>query len=359
MTNPSQVAVALSGGVDSAVAAALLAERGYELSAMTLRLRGERDGSAVPTPEAIDRARAISEQIGIPFRLIDAQRAFQRDVVDYFIAEYAAGRTPNPCVPCNRLVRFGLLMECVLAQGADNLATGHYARVDQVDGRYRLLRGRDAVKDQSYFLHTLTQKQLRHVLFPLGELKKGVVRDIAKRNSLPVADQVESHDICFLGDGDYRRFLAKHAPGALKPGPIRDSKGRLVGRHRGLAAYTIGQRKGLGISASEPLYVIGIRPEENALIVGTAAELGADGCLVEKMHYISGQRPATAFRGEAQIRHRAQPAPVTVQPLPGNRAQVRFDAMQRAITPGQSLVLYRGDVVLGGGTICEAQNSVL
>jgi tRNA-specific 2-thiouridylase len=353
------VVVALSGGVDSAVAAHLLAERGYELSAVTLRLRGEQDGVPVPTSEAIDRARAISDLLGIPFRLIDARYAFRRNVVDYFVAEYATGRTPNPCVPCNRFLRFGLLMEYGLAEGADHLATGHYARVSEAARGYQLLRGHDPIKDQSYFLHGLSQNQLGHVRFPLGELTKETVRDIAREHRFPVADQAESQGICFLADGDYRHFLAEHAPGAMEPGPILDVGGQVLGRHKGLAGYTIGQRKGLSVSASEPFYVLEIRPDANALIVGTAEELGSNRCLVEEMHYISDDQPSRPFRAEAQIRYRARPVPVTVEPLSGGSTRVQFDAMQRAVTPGQFLVLYEADVVLGGGIICKAQDSVL
>jgi tRNA-specific 2-thiouridylase len=345
--------------VDSAVAASILVERGYDVIAITLRLRVEQPWGPVPTPDAVDRARRVSDQLSIPFRLIGAEEAFQREVVDPFIAEYAAGRTPNPCVRCNRFVRFGLLMERALAMGAQALATGHYARVRESGGRYQLLRGQDPGKDQSYFLYRLTQDQLAHALFPLGALKKEAVRDIARQHSLPLAERAESQDICFLADEDYRRFLAEQAPHVLHPGAIRDTAGRVVGQHQGLAAYTIGQRKGLGISAPEPLYVLSIRPEENVLIVGTAGELGQDACLVEAMHTVSGEPPLRSFRAQAEIRHRARPAAVIVHPLPGGRARVAFDTSQRDITPGQSLVLYDGDVVLGGGIICEAQSSVL
>ena len=360
----TRVLVALSGGVDSAVAAALLVEQGYEVSGAMLRLwvEGEPDtahANRCCTPEAVNRARYVAERLGIPFHLINAEAAFKAQVVDYFVAEYAAGRTPNPCIPCNRYVRFGLLLSRALASGARFLATGHYARVRRVEGHYQLLRGRDSHKDQSYFLHVLTQEQLAHVLFPLGELTKEEVRAIARRRGLPVAEQPESQDLCFLADGDYRRFLAHQAPHLFRPGPIRDTAGRVLGQHQGLAAYTIGQRKGLGIAAPEPLYVLAIDPAENALIVGTAAELGQDECLVEEMHYVSGETPTATFRAAAQIRYRARPVTVTVTPLPHKKAHVRFIAPQRDITPGQFLVLYDGEVVLGGGVICIAQQSML
>ena len=359
-----RVFAALSGGVDSAVAAVLLVERGFEVIGAMLRLWAEpRPGSAradtSDAPEAVDRARCVADWLNIPFYLIDAEEPFKVHVVDYLVAEYAAGRTPNPCVPCNRVIRFGLLMERSRALGAEFLATGHYARVRAVAGCYQLLRGRDSRKDQSYFLHTLDQQQLAHVLFPLGELTKGEVRAIARRSGLPVAEQPESQDICFLADGDYRRFLAHQAPHLFRPGPILDTSGQVLGQHQGLPGYTIGQRKGLGITAPEPLYVLAIEPADNAIIVGPAEEMGRDECLVEEMHYIDGNMPTVPFQATAQIRYRARPTPVTIIPLPDRAAHVRFASPQRDITPGQYLVLYDGEIVLGGGVICESRQSML
>lgn len=357
----ARVVVALSGGVDSAVAAALLVEQGYAVSGVMLRLWGEPDAKAnrCCTPDGVCRAIAVAEHLGIPFRLLNAEREFKAHVVDYLVAEYAAGRTPNPCVPCNRLIRFGWLLERTRAEGAEFLATGHYARVLKDDEGYRLLRGRDRRKDQSYFLHALSQEQLAHVLFPLGELTKQEVRAIARERALPVAEQPESQDLCFLADGDYRCFLARYAPHLFCPGPIRDTSGRVLGQHRGLPAYTVGQRKGLGIAAAEPLYVLALVPAENALIVGTAAELGQDECYLEGVHYIGDTPPAVSFRATAQIRYRAQPAPVTVTAFDAVRAHVRFDVPQRDLTPGQFLVLYEDERVLGGGAICMASGFVL
>ncbi|HUX76137.1 MAG TPA: tRNA 2-thiouridine(34) synthase MnmA [Anaerolineae bacterium] len=359
-----RVVVALSGGVDSAVAAALLVEQGYEVIGVMLRLWAERGpddarANACCTPEAVCRARRVADQLDIPFYLMDAKAPFKAQVVDYLVAEYAAGRTPNPCVPCNRTIRFGLLLNRALALGAGFLATGHYARVRHVAGGYQLLRGRDARKDQSYFLHVLNQGQLAHVLFPVGELTKDEVRAIARQRGLPVAEQPESQDICFLADGDYRRFLAQQVPHLFRPGSIRDTSGRVLGQHQGLPAYTVGQRKGLGLTAAEPLYVLAIEPAENALVVGPAEELGQDECRVEGMHYVSGKTPTAAFRATAQIRYRARAAAVTVTPLPHGAAHVRFVSPQRDITPGQFLVLYDGEIVLGGGAICKAQQPVL
>jgi len=359
-----QVVVALSGGVDSAVAAALLVEQGYEVVGAMLRLwaepgPGDARANRCCLPEAVDRAQRVAGRLDIPFYLINAQVPFKARVVDYLVAEYAAGRTPNPCVPCNRAIRFGLLLERALALGAGFLATGHYARVCKLEGRYQLRRGRDSHKDQSYFLHALNQAQLAHVLFPVGELTKEEVRAIARRRGLPVAEQPESQDLCFLADGDYRHFLAHQAPHLFRPGPIRDTCGRELGQHQGLPAYTIGQRKGLGIAAREPWYVLAIEPAENALIVGPAAESGQDECWVEEMHYVGEETPSASFRAEAQIRYRARPVEVTVTPLPHKRAHVRFASPQRDVTPGQFLVLYDGEVVVGGGAICKAQQSML
>jgi tRNA-specific 2-thiouridylase len=247
-------------------------------------------------------------------------------------------------------------MDRALALGAKWLATGHYARVRRVGEGHQLLRGRDRIKDQSYFLHTLSQAQLAHVLFPVGELTKSRVRAAARRFGLPVAEQPESQDLCFVADGDYRRFLRRQAPHLFQPGPIRDMSGHVLGQHQGLPAYTIGQRKGLGLSAAEPLYVLAILSEENALVVGPAHELGRDKCEVEEMHYVAGEA-ASVFHAQAQIRYRAKPVDVEVTTLPDARVCVQFSSPQRDITPGQYLVLYEGDIVLGGGVIVKASSS--
>lgn len=343
----SRVLVAISGGVDSAVAAALLAEQGHQVVAAHLLLRTD----ATPTREAASRARDIARHLGIPFHLIDARDAFSAQVVDYFVTEYAAGRTPNPCVVCNRTIKFGLLLNVAIELGADRIATGHYARVQAAGDGYQLLRGVDGVKDQSYFLHALDQAQLTRSMFPLGPLTKEKVRAIARERGLPVCGVTESQDICFLSGTDYRGFLTARTPHLLRPGPIRDSSGAVMGEHRGLPAYTIGQRKGLGISAAEPLYVVKIDVPGNALIVGPADALQRNECTLARVHYVSGSTPAGTFEAEAQIRYRARPSTVMVAPLPGGAARVRFQTAQRAITPGQFLVLYDGKTVLGGGTI--------
>ncbi|MCX7682434.1 MAG: tRNA 2-thiouridine(34) synthase MnmA [Anaerolineae bacterium] len=345
--------------MDSAVAAALLVEQGYEVVAVMLKLWAEAGAGDTPganrccLPEAAERARRVADLLGIPFYFLNAEAPFEARVVRYFIAEYAAGRTPNPCVHCNRLIRFDFLLRRALAMGAEFLATGHYARIRRVGNQYQLLRGRDRRKDQSYFLHTLTQEQLAHLLLPVGELTKEEVRAAARRLGLPVAEQPESQDLCFLATPDYRDFLARRAPHLFRPGPIRDSAGNVLGQHRGLAGYTIGQRKGLGIAASRPLYVLALDVKENALIVGPANELGRDTCLIEAVHYIDGEPRRTPFHAEAEIRYHGRVVQVTVTPLDGDRAQVHFASPQRDITPGQFLVLYDGETVLGGGVICN------
>ncbi len=357
------VCVALSGGVDSAVAATLLVERGYAVNGVMLRLWAEpgaegRDNLCC-TVEAVERARAVAARLGIPFHLLDVRERFRQAVVETFIAGYAAARTPNPCVVCNREIRFGWLLDWALAQGADFLATGHYARVRQLGGQYQLLRGVDPAKDQSYVLHSLTQAQLAHVLFPLGDRTKAAVRALARERGLPVADQPESQDICFLADGDYRRFLAERAPEAVQPGPILDTAGRVLGQHRGLVNYTIGQRKEIGVAAARPFYVLALDPARNALIVGPLEALGQETCEVAAMHYISGAPPTGPIAATAKIRYRHQEVEVVATPLPHERLHVRFARPQRDVTPGQYLVLYDGEVTLGGGVICASSEFVL
>ncbi len=366
-SDPPRVLMALSGGVDSAVAAALLVEQGYEVIGAMLSLWSAPSECAASTtsnrcctPDAVQRAEDVARQLGFPFHLLDARSLFREQVVEYFIAEYAHGRTPNPCVICNRAVRFNLLIEQARTMGASWIATGHYARVREQGGTYHLLRGTDRHKDQSYFLHALTQEQLRHTLFPVGGLTKAEVRATARRYGLSVAEQPESQDVCFLGaeeEGDYRRFLARYAPHLFRPGPIRDRTGRVLGEHQGLPGYTVGQRKGLGLTTPEPVYVLSIEPAENALIVGTADELMAAECRIGAVHYICGKAPLAPFRAIAQIRYRARPTEVIVTPTeaacPEGEAGVRFSVPQRGVTPGQFLVLYEMDdeQVIGGGVI--------
>lgn len=348
-----RVVVAMSGGVDSSVAAALLVEQGYAVVGIMLKLWSEAGGSRVNrccAPADVAIARSIADQLRIPFYLLNIADSFKSIVVDYFVEQYAAGVTPNPCIQCNRHIRFELLLNKALGLGAQYLATGHYARIRQSNRAYQLLRGVDANKDQSYVLSVLGQHQLAHAMFPLGELTKPEVRAHAARLHLSVAEKAESQDLCFLGSGDYREFLTRHAPGAIQPGVIRDTSGKVIGGHTGLPFYTIGQRKGLGVAAPEPVYVISKDVANNAVIVGTLNELGRRECVATGMHYVSNVAPVDPFRATAKIRYKARDAAVTVFPQ-GDRARVEFDDPQRDITPGQGLVLFDGEMVLGQGIV--------
>lgn len=357
----TRVVVAMSGGLDSSVAAALLVEAGCDVVGMMMRLwsdpaMGGAAHNQCCTPRQMDDARRVADKLGIPFYALDTQEVFRRRVVQYFIEQHRQGLTPNPCLECNRHIRFDWLLNNALALDADYLATGHYARIDRdLDGRFRLRAGRDASKDQSYALSVLGQRQLRHALFPVGEYAKSEVRRLALKFGLNLESKKESQDLCFLGKEDYRRFLNVHAPDVMKPGPIMRQNGELLGEHGGLSNYTIGQRKGLGISYREPLYVLALDHVRNALVVGPAAALGRDTLLAERVNWISGSAPEAAFRAQVKIRYKSRPQPAFVEPRPGRQFQVKFDAPQRGITPGQAAVIYQGDVCLGGGSIVRSE----
>ncbi len=383
----ARIVVAMSGGVDSSVAAALLKEEGHEVIGMMLRLWSEpgviEDDGIVRVAqnkccslESVDDARRVARKLDIPFYLVNVEQEFKENVVDYFYQEYVAGRTPNPCLTCNRHIRFTVLLNRARSLDAEYLATGHYVRVDTDPhtGKRRLRRGLDREKDQSYVLHVLNQKQLTHACFPLGPYTKPQVRAMAAERGMTVAAKPESQEICFVAQDDYRGFIDRYAVtladkehvgvGATtqangliqlpKPGPIVDLSGKSLGRHRGLAYYTIGQRKGLGITSPEPLHVLKIDSEQNALIVGPAKELEKTSCTVSKMHYISGETPSEPFNALARIRYKAPEQKAVITPLEGQRARVTFSHPQRAITPGQAAVFYGsedGDEVLCGGII--------
>ena len=355
-----RVVVAMSGGVDSSVAAALLLEQGYEVIGLMARLWAEGGGPAPDegenrccAPEAVDDARRTAAVLGIPFYLVNLETEFKACVVDRFVAEYSHGRTPNPCLACNKQIRFGRLMQHAMALDASHLATGHYALVDEAEGRYRLRRGKDAGKDQSYVLYGLGQAELQRVLFPVGHLSKGEVREAARRRGLAVAEREESMEICFVADDDYRRFLREHAPEAVRPGPILDTSGREIGRHEGLAFYTIGQRKGIGIAGPAALYVVRLDRAQNAVVVGPAGALGSSSLVARDVHYPEGRPPGGPARVQVQIRYRAVPAPATWTDLGDGTALVQFDRPLRDISPGQAAVAYDADVVTGGGLISE------
>jgi tRNA-specific 2-thiouridylase len=353
----TRVVVAMSGGVDSSVTAALLVEQGYDVIGMMMRLWSEPTAcggahNRCCTPDQMNDARRIADRLDIPFYVLDTRDVFRNTVVEYFIDQHRQGFTPNPCLECNRHIRFDWLQNNALALDADYLATGHYARIDQgADGLFRLRKGVDERKDQSYVLSVMGQHELSRALFPVGEFAKTEVRELAERFGLPTASKGDSQDLCFLGDGDYRRFLVEHAPDIMTVGPIVRRNGEIVGEHQGLANYTIGQRKGLGVQYVEPLYVIGMNPYRNALIVGTRDELGSTTLTAARVNWISGTPPAEPFRAEMKIRYKARPAPALITPLGDDRMEVTFDAPLRDITPGQGAVVYDGDVCLGGGVI--------
>jgi tRNA-specific 2-thiouridylase len=305
------------------------------------------------TPAAVEDARHVAQTLGIPFRLVNCARRFKARVVDYFTGEYARGHTPNPCLACNRHIKFGYLLQLALSLGVSYVATGHYARVRQVDGAYRLLRGVDTQKDQSYFLYMLGQEQLRHVLFPIGEYNKDQVRAIAAREGLLVADKDESQDVCFVRDQDYRRFLSVYAPETVRPGPILDAQGREIGQHQGLPFYTIGQRRGLGIAWSEPLYVLRIDAAHNALIVGPVSQLGRQSLEVQDATFVAGQAPPLPARVTAKIRYTGDEVTATLHQGNHRRLTATLAEPMRDITPGQGAVFYQGETVLGGGIITD------
>jgi tRNA-specific 2-thiouridylase len=351
------VVVAMSGGVDSSVAAALLVERGYNVIGTMLRLwsePGTEKENRCCTPDAMALARRVAAKLGVPFYAIDAQARFHEVVVQSFLGGYTAGVTPNPCVVCNREIRWGFLFDRARAFGADFFATGHYARLEAAeDGRVRLLKGKDPAKDQSYVMSVLDQAHLRQTLFPVGDYPKAEVREIARRFDLPVASRADSQDLCFLSNRDTRGFLTRRAPQAARPGRMVNASGEVLGEHQGLAYYTIGQRKGLGIAAPEPYYVIRKDLESNTLVVGVEAELGQKELEAVQVNWIAGAPPCEPLRAEAKIRYRASEAWAWVTPLAEDRARVVFDHPLRDITPGQRVVFYQDDECLGGGTIQE------
>jgi len=341
----------MSGGVDSSVAAALLIRQGRDVVGVTMDV-----GIEACRPVARD-ARRIAELLGIPHRIVDVAPVFSREVVDYFCAEYARGRTPNPCVACNYSVKLGHLLDRVLADGCAALATGHYARVERAgSGRLLLKRGLDPDKDQSYMLHRLRQRQLERLILPLGAMRKGSVRDIALEMGLPAADRDESQEICFLGGRDYRDFLRRAAPEAMRPGPIVDLDGNVIGEHRGIAAYTVGQRRGTALSAGRPLYVVDVRPSDNTVVVGPEDALYVRRVALRDVNYLPFDVPPGELEVTAKVRYASPEAPATLHPSRDDpaRATLLFDEPRRAVAPGQSAVFYSGDVVVGGGTIESA-----
>ena len=359
-----KVAVAMSGGVDSSVAAVMLKEAGYEVFGVTMHIwpprgQGFKSGESGghPGQEAVPEAKKIAHRLGIPHHVMDLRDVFTEKVVADFCCEYSLGRTPNPCIRCNKHVKFGALLTGAVDLGADLLATGHYARIekDEAKGRHLLLKGVDRSKDQSYVLAMLGQEQLGRILMPLGDLTKAMVNQRAKEQGLTAEHKAESQEICFIPDGDYGGFLKDYIPEAFRPGPILDREGNVLGEHHGIPFYTIGQRKGFGMASGEPLYVSRIDAERNAVIVGGKEEACGDELIASHVNWVSADPPQHPLDLKARIRYRHREADAVVTPLPKKEAvHVKFRQPQMAITPGQAVVFYDGDMVVGGGTIEQA-----
>ncbi len=347
--------VAMSGGVDSSVAAAIVAEEGREVIGVTLALAG--DASRCCSLEDTQDARRVAERLGIRFYVANYRERFREEVIEAFADEYLAGRTPIPCVACNQRFKFHHLMERAQALGAERVATGHYARVarDAATGRMRLLRGRDRQKDQSYYLFDLRQEQLERIEFPLGDLEKPAVRARARALGLKTADKPESQEICFVPDGDYARVVEAIRPDRLPgQGEIVDELGRVLGRHEGIHHFTVGQRRGLGLSSAERMYVKRIDAAGNRVVVASVDALGTARARLERVAWVAGEAPAAGVRASVQVRYRHEGAAAKVEPARDGGAVVHFDEPVRAVAPGQAAVFYDGDEVLGGGWIAEA-----
>jgi len=352
-----RIVVAMSGGVDSSVAAALLAAEGHEVIGLSMQLYDQSEGQAsfgsCCSIDDLHDARRVAAAIDIPHYIVNFEKQFNDQVVSNFVREYASGRTPLPCAHCNSDLKFATLAERARGFGADAVATGHYARVEcDAGGRYRLRRGVDGAKDQSYFLFSLTQEQLACAVFPVGDLPKDEVRAYARRRHLPVADKPDSQEICFIPDNDYRAFVTRSVPEADREGSFVDESGRVLGTHGGIHRFTVGQRKGLGLASGTgtPMYVLALRPADQQVVVGPRSSLEQTHLTASAVNWIVGE-PAGTLRVDAQIRHRHTAAPAAVRSLGDGRAEIAFDAAQVAIAPGQAVVFYDGDSVVGGGWI--------
>ena len=343
--------VGMSGGVDSSVAALLLKEQGARVIGVTLHLKCGLDAEQASQKD-IEDARRVCKKLGIEHRVLEASDAFRRCVVDEFAAEYLAGRTPNPCVTCNRTIKFGVFLDAAISSGAQGVATGHYARVayDPQSGRWQLFRA-DSGKDQSYVLCGLTQQQLAHIRFPLYGMEKAQVRKMALRYGLPVADKDDSMEICFIPDQDHAGFIERYTGKVMRPGEFVDEQGRVLGQHKGIGRYTIGQRKGIGIAFGRPMYVVGLDAENNRVILGEEGRQMASALIAGDAHFLSIAKPSIPIRVQAKIRYQALASPALLTPLDDGQFRVEFDALQRSVTPGQSVVFYDGDMVLGGAII--------
>lgn len=344
------VVVGLSGGVDSSAAAALLLEQGYDVVGVTMRhLPAETTNSCCGLDAIVD-ARRVAKKLGIPHVLVDVEEPFFEKVIAPFEAAYLEGYTPNPCALCNRNIKFGAMWDWAKSQGAEFLATGHYARVRERDGSYELLRARDRQKDQSYLLYTLGQDDLAHLIFPLGQLTKAESRDIAESRNLITAHKPDSQELCFVPKNDYQGYLREHRPEAVRPGEIVDQEGKILGEHEGIAFYTVGQRRGLRITSPSPRYVVGLDARTNQVVVGSREDAEKRTAVVEDVHYVSDRTPELPLWGAVKVRYNMEPEPARWMPA-GSMAEVEFEEPQWAISPGQIAVLYQDDVLVAGGKI--------
>lgn len=347
--------IAMSGGVDSSLAALLMKEKGYGCIGCTMKLYENEDAGIEKTKtccslDDVEDARNVACLLDMPFYVFNFTERFRAQVIDRFVQSYEEGRTPNPCIDCNRYMKFDKLYERAKLMGCEYIVTGHYARIEKEDGKFFLKKALDETKDQTYVLYTLTQDQLAHTMFPLGDLTKRTVRNIAEKNGFINANKPDSQDICFVPDGDYASVIEKYTGRICMPGNFVDTEGNIMGRHKGIIHYTLGQRKGLGIAAGKPVYVCEIRPQTREVVLGNPEDLMSRDVYVSDFNWISGNAPGGRIRCTAKVRYRQseQPAVLSVE---GDIVHIVFDQPQRAITPGQAAVVYDGDVVLGGGTI--------
>ncbi len=350
--------VGMSGGVDSSVAACLLKNKGYNVIGVTMQIWQEKDACALEKEggccglDAVEDARRVARRLDIPYYVMNFRDEFQEHVIDYFVREYRSGKTPNPCIACNRYVKWESLLRKSLALGADYIATGHYARICRLDnGRYTLRRSLATGKDQTYALYNLTQEQLAHTLFPTGEYDKSRIREIAEEAGLPVADKPDSQEICFVPDGDYAAFLERETGEMERPGNFVDRDGNVLGRHKGISCYTIGQRKGLGIALGEPVFVVEIRPESNEVVLGSGGDVFSRRLRAEKINHMGADHFEKGQQVTAQIRYNHRGAPAVIADVGDDSLELEFPEPVRAVTPGQAVVLYEDGYVLGGGTI--------
>ncbi len=359
MSSKGTVVVGMSGGVDSSLTAALLLQDGYEVVGVTMRLW--EDDSLVESTRlqgccalsAVEDAKRVAALLGIPHYVLNFREPFKQKVVDYFVQEYISGKTPNPCIACNRYIKFDLLFQKSIALGARYVATGHYAisEYDQEKKRFLLRKGYDHAKDQSYVLYHIKQNQLSQFLLPLGKYSKDQTRLMAQKLALPVANKPDSQEICFIPDNDYKGFISRISPTTIQPGNFVDIHGKILGRHQGLAMYTVGQRKGLGIAAGKPVYVVRLNPEKNEVVLGDHNDIFSVECIATDLNFLAIDGLFKPMLVQAKIRYSAHESPAMIKPLENGDVHICFENPQRAITPGQSIVFYDNDVVIGGGTI--------